>query len=173
MITFLIGLAILGFGGFAYGLFIERFFGVSNRRPPSVTKRDGVDYVPMASWRNGLIHLLNIAGTGPILGPIQGILFGPLAFITIPIGCILAGAVQDYMVGMISVRNDGEQIQSLVKRYLGKRVAVFFGIFVCLAVLLFGVTCVYTPGDIFIRAVMHQEAVLSNQWLWIIPASTE
>ena len=168
MITFLIGLAILGFGGFAYGLFIERFFGVSNRRPPSVTKRDGVDYVPMASWRNGLIHLLNIAGTGPILGPIQGILFGPLAFITIPIGCILAGAVQDYMVGMISVRNDGEQIQSLVKRYLGKRVAVFFGIFVCLAVLLFGVTCVYTPGDIFIRAVMHQEAVLSNHWLWVV-----
>ena len=93
MITFLIGLAILGFGGFAYGLFVERFFGVTNRTTPAVTKRDGVDYVPMASWRNGLIHLLNIAGTGPILGPIQGILFGPVAFITIPLGCILAGAV--------------------------------------------------------------------------------
>ncbi|MBQ7556408.1 carbon starvation protein A [bacterium] len=168
MITFIIGLAILGFGGFSYGLFIERFFGVTNRRTPAVTKRDGVDYVPMASWRNGLIHLLNIAGTGPILGPIQGILFGPVAFITIPIGCILAGAVQDYMVGMISVRNDGEQIQSLVKRFLGKRVAAFFGIFVCLAVLLFGVTCIYTPGDIFIRAVLHQEAVLSNHWLWVV-----
>ncbi|MBR5902222.1 carbon starvation protein A [bacterium] len=168
MITFLIGLAILGFGGFAYGLFVERFFGVTNRTTPAVTKRDGVDYVPMASWRNGLIHLLNIAGTGPILGPIQGILFGPVAFITIPLGCILAGAVQDYMVGMMSVRNDGEQIQSLVRDYLGKKVAVFFGVFVCLAVLLFGVTCVYTPGDIFIRSVMHQEAVLSNSWLWAV-----
>ena len=110
MITFITGLVILGIGGLCYGLFLERFFGVSDRPTPAITKSDGVDYVPMASWRNGLIHLLNIAGTGPILGPIQGILFGPLAFITIPLGCILAGAVQDYMVGMISIRNDGEQI---------------------------------------------------------------
>ena len=36
MITFLIGLAILGFGGFAYGLFVERFFGVTNRDRKSV-----------------------------------------------------------------------------------------------------------------------------------------
>ena len=168
MITFITGLVILGIGGLCYGLFLERFFGVSDRPTPAMTKSDGVDYVPMASWRNGLIHLLNIAGTGPILGPIQGILFGPLAFVTIPLGCILAGAVQDYMVGMISIRNDGEQIQSLVKRYLGKQVSLYFGIFVFLAVLLFGVTCVYTPGDIFVKGVLRQSTAMSNPWLWVI-----
>ena len=170
MITFIIGLVILGLGGFFYGRFVERFFGISDKPTPAITKADGVDFVPMASWRNGLIHLLNIAGTGPILGPIQGILFGPLAFITIPLGCILAGAVQDFMTGMISIRNDGEQIQSLVKRYLGKNVALFFGIFVCLTVLLFGVTCVYTPGDIFVKGVIHQDVAITNPWLWAIYA---
>ncbi len=50
---------------------------------------DGVDFVPMNKWKNSLIELLNIAGTGPILGPIQGILFGPIAFLLIPIGCVL------------------------------------------------------------------------------------
>ena len=39
----------------------------------------------MRGWKNSLINLLNIAGTGPILGPIQGILFGPIAFITFSI----------------------------------------------------------------------------------------
>ncbi len=70
---------------------------------------DGVDYVPMKKWKNSLIELLNIAGTGPILGPLQGILFGPVAFITIPIGCVIGGAFHDYMSGMISVRNRGNR----------------------------------------------------------------
>jgi len=168
MWTFLTGLVILGVGGCLYGSFVERFFGVSDKPTPAVTKADGVDYVPMSSWRNGLIHLLNIAGTGPILGPIQGILFGPMAFITIPLGCILAGAVQDYMIGMISTRNDGEQIESLVKRFLGKHVAFYFGIFVLLAVLLFGVTCVYTPGDIFVKGVLKKSAEINSWYLWVV-----
>lgn len=71
---------------------------------------DGVDYVPMKQWKNALIELLNIAGTGPVLGPIQGILFGPIAFITIPIGCVIAGATHDYFTGMISMRNKGAQM---------------------------------------------------------------
>ena len=38
---------------------------------------DGVDYVTMGKQKNALIQLLNIAGTGPIFGPIMGALFGP------------------------------------------------------------------------------------------------
>ena len=168
MITFLCGLALLAVGGFFYGAFVERFFGVSDRPTPAFTKRDNVDYVPISTWHNELIHLLNIAGTGPILGPIQGILFGPVAFITIPLGCILAGAVQDFMIGMISIRHDGLQIQGLTKYYFGNTLSILFGLFTCLAVLLFGVTCVYTPGDLFVQNVLHQNIDLSNYWLWVI-----
>ena len=69
----------------------------SDRKTPAVAKYDVVDYVPMKKWKNSLIELLNIAGTGPILGPIQGILFGPIAFLTIPVGCVIGGAFHDYM----------------------------------------------------------------------------
>ena len=68
------------------------------------------------------IELLNIAGTGPILGLIQGAHFGPVAFITIPVGCVIAGAFHDYMVGMISIRNRGGQTPDLIRLFLGPKV---------------------------------------------------
>lgn len=101
MVTFLIGIIILVGGGYLYGAFCEKVFGPDDRETPAITKADGVDFVVMKKWKNSLINLLNIAGTGPVLGPIQGILFGPIAFITIPIGCVLAGSMHDYFSGMI------------------------------------------------------------------------
>ena len=80
MLTFILGLVILFVGAALYGKFCEKVFGPDDRKTPAYTKEDGVDYVPMKGWKNGLINLLNIAGTGPIFGPIQGILFGPIAF---------------------------------------------------------------------------------------------
>ena len=70
----------------------------------------------MKGWRNSLINLLNIAGTGPILGPIQGILFGPIAFITIPIGNVIGGAMHDYFSGMICLRDGGTQMPHMIKQ---------------------------------------------------------
>ena len=166
MTTFLIGLGILLIGGFFYGLFMERFFGADERPTPAVVKNDGSEYVPMPTWKCALIHLLNIAGTGPVLGPIQGILFGPVVFITIPLGCVLAGAVHDYMIGMISIRDDGAQMQDLVRSYLGKHVAWLFNVFICVMALLVVVTFTYSPGDIFVISFMKQQAAVTNPWTW-------
>ena len=69
MITFIIGLVILFGGAALYGKFCEKVFGPDDRKTPAYTKQDGVDFVPMKEWKNSLINLLNIAGTGPILGP--------------------------------------------------------------------------------------------------------
>ncbi len=57
---------------------------------------DGVDYVPMSDKKVYLVQLLNIAGVGPIFGPILGALYGPVAMLWIVFGCIFAGAVHDY-----------------------------------------------------------------------------
>lgn len=113
MTTFIIGLVILIAGGLAYGKVCEKVFGPDDRPTPAVSINDGVDYVPMKQSKNALIELLNIAGTGPILGPIQGILFGPIAFLLIPIGCVLGGAMHDYFSGMISIRSNGSRCQLL------------------------------------------------------------
>ena len=143
MTTFFIGLALLLVGGALYGKVCEKAFGPDDRKTPAVRLNDGMDYVPMPKWKNSLIQLLNIAGTGPILGPIQGILFGPVAFLTIPIGCVLGGALHDYMCGMISVREDGAQMPSLIRKYLGKYTYPLYNVFVCLTMLLVA-RCLFT-----------------------------
>ena len=158
MITFLIGLAILIGGAAIYGSFCEKVMKPnSSVQTPAVRLRDDVDFVPMSKWRNCLIELLDIAGTGPVLGPIQGILFGPIAFLTIPIGCVIGGAVHDYMSGMISIRNNGEQMPALVRRFLGGGVYKIYNVFVCFLMLLVGVVFIYTPGDLFVSHIIGED----------------
>ena len=168
MVTFLIGLAILAVGGAVYGRICERVIKPTDRKTPAVEKYDGVDFVPMKKWKNSLIELLNIAGTGPILGPIQGILFGPIAFLTIPIGCVIGGAFHDYMSGMISIRSGGEQMPGLIRRFLGRHMFVIYNVFVCLLLLLLGVVFIYTPGDLFVTQILRGESTLANPATWIV-----
>lgn len=168
MITFLIGLAVLIGGGILYGALCQKIFKPDDRETPATRLNDGVDFVPMSKWKNSLIQLLNIAGTGPILGPIQGILFGPIAFITIPIGCVIGGAFHDYMSGMISVRNDGAQMPSLIQKYLGKNIYRFYNVFVSLLLILVGAVFIYTPGDLFVTQIAKSDAGPANPIVWIV-----
>ncbi len=168
MTTFFIGLALLLVGGALYGKVCEKAFGPDDRKTPAVRLNDGMDYVPMPKWKNSLIQLLNIAGTGPILGPIQGILFGPIAFLTIPIGCVLGGALHDYMCGMISAREDGAQMPSLIRKYLGKYTYPLYNVFVCLTMLLVGTVFIYTPGDLFITQILRTDNGAGNPLVWVV-----
>lgn len=154
MATFLIGVVILLVGGFFYGKFTEKVFGPDDRKTPAERLEDGVDFVKISKWRNCLIELLNIAGTGPILGPILGILFGPVAFLIIPIGCVLAGAVHDYIIGMISLRNDGAQTPRLIQKYMGNKIYKVYNVFVTLMLLLVGTVFLYTPGDLILTQLL-------------------
>lgn len=168
MVTFLIGLAILVVGGVAYAGFVDKIFEPDDRETPAIAMNDGVDYVPMNKWKNGLIELLNIAGTGPILGPIAGILFGPVAFIAIPVGCVLAGAVHDYFSGMISIRENGAQMPMLIKKYLGGKTFQVYNVFLSLLMLLVGAVFIYTPGDLIVTDVLKQNSDPSNPVVWIV-----
>ena len=151
MITFLIGLLILLIGYIFYSKYTERQFGISNDDTPATKINDGVDFIPLSENKNMLINLLNIAGMGPLIGAIQGILFGPIAFILIPLGCILAGGVHDYFAGMLSIRNNGAQITGLIKKYLGNNAFIIFIIIVSIMLLLLATVFVYTSGDIFVE----------------------
>lgn len=168
MLTFIIGFCLLLVGGYFYSARVERIFGPDDRKTPAYALENGVDFVPMGKWQNALIQLLNIAGTGPILGPIMGILFGPVAFILIPIGNIFAGSVHDYFCGMMSMRHDGEQMPQLVKRYLGQKVFGVYNVFLCLTLFLVAAVFLYLPGDLFVNQIMGREAVLSEPMLWIV-----
>ena len=168
MVTFLIGLVILFGGGALYGKFCERVFGPDDRPTPAYTKQDGVDYIPMRGWKNGLINLLNIAGTGPIFGPIQGILFGPIAFLTIPIGNIIGGAMHDYFSGMICLRDGGSQMPDMIRKYTNKGVFTVYNVFACVLLLLVGAVFIYTPGDIAAVQVFGFDGAASSVSTWVI-----
>ncbi len=153
MYSFLISLVALVLGYFIYGRFVERVFGSDSRRKtPAITKADGVDYIPMPAWKVYMIQFLNIAGTGPIFGAIMGAKFGPSAYLWIVFGCIFAGAVHDYMTGMLSIRNDGAGLPDLCGRYLGKGAKTFILAFSIIVLLLVGAVFVFSPalilGDI-------------------------
>ena len=151
MVTFIFGILILVFGYLFYSKYVEAQFAPDTRETPSKTLNDGVDFMPMKKGKNSLIHLLNIAGMGPIIGAIQGILFGPLAFILIPLGCVLAGGVHDYFAGMLSIRNNGAQITGLIQKYLGKNAFRIFMVIVSIMLLLLATVFVYTSGDLFVE----------------------
>ena len=168
MITFILGLVILFVGAALYGKFCEKVFGPDDRETPAYTKEDGVDYIPMKGWKNSLINLLNIAGTGPIFGPIQGILFGPIAFITIPIGNIIGGAMHDYFSGMICLRDGGTQMPEMIKKYTNKGVHKVYTAFVCLLLLLVGAVFIYTPGDIAATQVFGFDGKATSVSTWVI-----
>lgn len=168
MTTFFIGLIILIVGGTFYGKLCSHIMKPDNRKTPAVTRSDGVDFVPMKSWRNSLINLLNIAGTGPILGPIQGILFGPVAFILIPVGCVLGGAMHDYFSGMLAIRNNGAQMPDIVKKYTNKTIFHIYMVFVSLLLFLVGAVFIYTPGDIAAKQVLHLSGAPTALSTWVI-----
>ncbi|SHH58248.1 Carbon starvation protein CstA [Anaerosphaera aminiphila DSM 21120] len=168
MLLFIIGLIILVVGGYLYGAFCEKVFGPDDRETPAVKLNDGVDFVVMKDWKNKLIELLNIAGTGPILGPIQGILFGPIAFLTIPIGCVLAGSLHDYFVGMISMRNGGAQVPKLVDKYMGSGMNKIYNVIIWILMLLTGVVFIYTPGDLIVNDMLGMD--VNSNIIWVVYA---
>ena len=153
MISFLLSIAALILGYIIYGAFVDRVFGPDPKRvTPAVEKADGVDFIAMPTWKVFMIQFLNIAGTGPIFGAIMGAKFGPASYLWIVFGCIFAGAVHDYMCGMLSVRHGGAGFPELVGQYLGggaKKVMLVFSI---ILLLLVGTVFVYSPalilGDI-------------------------
>lgn len=147
MITFIVSIILLIVGYFTYGRYIDKMFGPKQARPtPAYNQRDNVDYLPMKTSSNSLIQLLNIAGVGPIFGPIMGALYGPVAFIWIVVGCIFAGAVHDYLTGMISIRNKGAHLPELASKFLGKVMKHFVNIFSILLLLLTGTVFVTSPA---------------------------
>lgn len=119
MITFTLCLLALIAGYFTYGRLMERVFGPDDRKTPALTKADGVDYIPLPTWKIFMIQFLNIAGLGPIFGAIMGAKFGSSSYLWIVLGSIFAGAVHDYFAGMLSLRHGGESLPEIIGRYLG------------------------------------------------------
>ena len=146
MITFIISLVALVLGYLLYGAIVERIMRPDDRQTPAVRLADGVDYVVLPTWKVFMIQFLNIAGTGPIFGAIMGMWFGPASYLWIVLGCIFAGAVHDFMSGMLSLRHDGANLPTLIGKYLGSGTRAVMLIFTVLLLMMVGAVFVYSPA---------------------------
>lgn len=163
MYSFIISLIALIVGYLVYGGIIDRMFGPdAERQTPCFTQQDGVDYLPMPTWKVYLVQFLNIAGTGPIFGAIMGILFGPAAYLWIVFGCIFAGAVHDYLCGMISLRKGGLSLPEIIGDELGSGMRQLMRVFSLVLLVLVGTVFVTTPAGLL--------ANLTESWSWTSPA---
>ena len=164
-VYFLLSIVALIAGYAIYGSFVAKVFGADpNRKTPAVTQADGIDFVEMKPAKIWLIQLLNIAGIGPIFGPILGALYGPIALVWIVVGAIFAGGVHDYFSGMLSMRYKGANVPTIVGYNLGSFFKKIMQVFAIVLLLLVGVVFVTAPAML----LQHLTNIEMTTWLIVI-----
>ncbi|SDN80597.1 Carbon starvation protein CstA [Desulfonauticus submarinus] len=165
MLIFFVCVILLFGGYFIYSKIIDKIFGSdSHRITPAKEFNDGIDFVEMSPKKIFLIQLLNIAGLGPIFGPILGALYGPVALIWIVLGTIFAGGVHDYFSGMLSIRYKGASIPDIVGETLGCGFKQFMRVFSVVLLLLVGIVFVLGPA----KLLANLSGVSTALWVAII-----
>ncbi len=128
-----------------YGKFIARkLFGLhATESVPAHEMEDGVDYVPTKPEVLFGHHFTSIAGTGPIVGPAIGIIWGWIpAVLWVIFGSIFIGAVHDLSAIVISERNQGRSIGEVAAAIINRRVrTIFLCIIFFLLLLVIAVFC--------------------------------
>ena len=167
MVTFSVALALLIVGYIVYGGFVNRIFAPDNNRTtPAVAMNDGVDYMPLPTWKIFMIQFLNIAGLGPIFGAIMGAQFGTASYLWIVIGTLFAGAVHDFFSGCLSIRNDGANLPELIGKYLGTSAKTAMNLLSIILMVLVGAVFVSGPAELL--AGMTHNMVNVNFWIVVI-----
>ena len=166
MITFNLALLLLVGGYIVYGGYVNRIFGPDGRKTPAVTMADGVDYIPLPTWKIFMIQFLNIAGLGPIFGAIMGAQFGTASYQWIVLGTIFAGAVHDFFSGALSIRNAGESLPEMIGRYLGLKTKQVMIIFTMILMILVGAVFVSGPAELL--AGMTPDWMDAYFWIVVI-----
>ena len=169
MLLFFASLAILLLGYRFFSPFVEKQAGID---PQAVTPQerlyDGVDYLPISPARAFLIQFLNIAGIGPIFGPILGALYGPIALVWIVIGNVVGGAVHDYFSGVMSLKEDGKSLPEIAGHYYN---VVFKGImlvFTCLLLFFVGVVFIMSPAGLLSNLSYFEGTFLAGHTFWVL-----
>jgi carbon starvation protein len=123
-----------------YGSFIEKRVVQADKEriTPARELNDGIDYSPAKKTVLFGHHFSSIAGAGPILGPLLGVLyFGWLgALLWVAIGSVFLGAVHDYTSLMTSVQNKGKSLADISEKTLGRRTRIIFSLFLWFALAL-------------------------------------
>ncbi len=169
MLIFFISITLLILGYVVYSPFVEKQAGID---PTAITPQerlsDGVDYVPISPVRAFLIQFLNIAGVGPIFGPILGALYGPIALVWIVIGNVLGGAVHDYFSGVMSLKEDGKSLPEIAGNYYNIVFKGFMLLFTCMLLFFVGVVFIMSPAGLLSNLSFFEGTFLTGNTFWVL-----
>ncbi|MEZ2743619.1 carbon starvation protein A [Halopseudomonas bauzanensis] len=169
MLLFFASLAILLLGYKFYSPFVEKQAGIDpTARTPQERLNDGVDYVAISPLRAFLIQFLNIAGIGPIFGPILGALYGPIALVWIVIGNVVGGAVHDYFSGVMSLKEDGKSLPEIAGHYYNVIFKGFMLIFTCMLLFFVGVVFIMSPAGLLSNLSYFEGTFLAGNTFWVL-----
>ncbi|MBA6231826.1 MULTISPECIES: carbon starvation CstA family protein [unclassified Colwellia] len=169
MIIFFICITLLILGYKFYSPFIEKQAGIDcNVETPQVRFEEGVDYVAIHPVKAFLIQFLNIAGVGPIFGPILGALYGPVALIWIVLGNILGGAVHDYFSGVMSIKEDGKSLPEIAGHYYNVYFKGVMLIFTTMLLFFVGVVFIMSPAGLLSNLSYFEGTFLAGNTFWVL-----
>lgn len=169
MIIFIICLLILVLAYKFYSPFVEKQAVIDpDAKTPAIRYEDGVDYVKVSPINAFLIQFLNIAGVGPIFGPILGAVYGPIALVWIILGNILGGAVHDYFSGVLSLKEDGKSLPEIAGHYFNKYFKVAMLLFTAMLLFFVGVVFIMSPAGLISNLDVFKGTFLSNNTFWVL-----
>ncbi|HEC59263.1 hypothetical protein LCGC14_0635620 [marine sediment metagenome] len=169
MTIFFICIAILILGYKFYSPFVEKQAGIdATTITPQARFNDGVDYVEIHPVRAFLIQFLNIAGVGPIFGPILGALYGPIALVWIVLGNVFGGAVHDYFSGVMSIKEDGKSLPEIAGHYYNTVFKGFMLIFTAMLLFFVGVVFIMSPAGLLSNLDAFKGTFMANNTFWVL-----
>jgi carbon starvation protein len=127
---------LIGFRFYAKFIAFKVMMLDDRRATPAERFRDGQDYEPTNKWILLGHHFAAIAGPGPLVGPTLAAQFGYLpGVLWILFGCVLGGAVQDFVILFCSMRRNGKTLGQMAREEIGK-VAGFIALITVLLIMI-------------------------------------
>lgn len=169
MLIFFICIALLVLAYKFYSPFVERQAGIDPKaKTPQARFEDGVDYVPVHPAKAFLIQFLNVAGVGPIFGPILGALYGPIALVWIVLGNIIGGAVHDYFSGVLSIKEDGKSLPEIAGHYFNIYFKGVMLLFTAMLLFFVGVVFIMSPAGLLSNLDYFKDTIFGNNTFWVL-----
>ncbi len=169
MLIFIFCLLVLALAYKFYSPFVEKQAGIDpNAQTPLSRFNDGVDYVEVSPIKAFLIQFLNIAGVGPIFGPILGALYGPVALVWIVIGNIIGGSVHDYFSGVLSIKEDGKSLPEIAGHYFNIYFKGIMLLFTAMLLFFVGVVFIMSPAGLISNLDAFKDTMFANNTFWVL-----
>jgi len=140
VILLALGILVIGYRYYSKFLATTVFKLDDSRVTPAHSQYDGQNYYPMSKWVLFGHHFAGIAGSGPLIGPVLAAQFGFLPGLTwLVFGVVLAGAVQDFVILVASMRSGGKSLAEIARKEinnatgLAAAIAILFVVVIAMA----------------------------------------